>query len=156
MRPILRFCDHPVITKGPTTVRSPNHLYLQATLAALCCGCSFFMVPSPPSDPSERTQEAADECNANALAPAGDALVAAVGALNLGIAASANSDEKIRWYTAELDPGTGMALGAAQLALFGAAATYGFIQLSRCYELRREVQSGGGARPGTPRSPSAQ
>ena len=128
---------------------------VQVFLGTLCCGCSFFLVPSPPSDPSYRTQEAADACKTSALIPAGDTAMALVGALNLGIAASAESDEKVRWYGAELDRGAGMALGVAQLALFGAAATYGFVQLSRCHDLRKEVLSGDGAGPGRPTSPSA-
>jgi len=38
-----------------------------------------------------------------------------------------------------MEPETALALGAVQLALYGAGATYGFIQTSRCSTLRDEV-----------------
>jgi hypothetical protein len=102
-------------------------------------GCSFVFVPPPPSDPMERTREAASRCTTSVLHPVLDSVAAGVGALNFGIAADA-SPGKVAWYSIEMDAKKGMALGATQLALYGAAAVYGFVQTSRCSDLRDEVR----------------
>jgi hypothetical protein len=106
----------------------------------LSTGCSFLLVPSPPSLPSERTQQAATECKPSSLWPTTDAISSAVGGLNIAIAASVDNDSKVRWYGVEMSRDAGLALGATQLILYGASAAYGFVQVSRCKDLRKEVQ----------------
>jgi len=62
-----------------------------APICAACCfGCSFLAVPSPPSEPVERTREAARQCTTSAFYPLMDSLGATVGAINMGVAASAD------------------------------------------------------------------
>lgn len=106
-----------------------------AALALATTGCSLGMHTAP-SDPSERTHEAARECTSSYLHPIGDVAGAAVGAINIGIAASA--DDGVSIYGTEASRKVGIGLGITQLALFGAAATYGFIQAGRCNALRHE------------------
>jgi hypothetical protein len=106
-----------------------------AALAVVTSGCSFAMNTAP-SDPSDRTSEAARECTSSYLKPAMDMLGAGVGGINIGI--SALADDKVKIYGIEVDKGVGLGLGIGQLALFGAAATYGFIQAGRCNALRHE------------------
>ena len=90
-----------------------------------------------PAAPSERTTPAASECTSSVLLPTGDAIAAAVGAVNIGISASA--DDQVRYYGVTMDKQAGLAIGITQLAVFGAAAAYGYVQASRCNALRREV-----------------
>jgi hypothetical protein len=108
----------------------------------LSTGCSFLFVPSPPSVPSDRTQEAAKACKPSSIWPTADAISAGVGAVNIAIAAGADAEAGVSWYGAEMSRGAGLGLGASQLVLYGASAAYGFVQLSRCRELQKEVQSG--------------
>jgi hypothetical protein len=107
-------------------------------LSFSCFGCSFAFVSGPPTEtaPSPRPDE---QCTTSVLYPVLDSVGAAVGALNIGIAADA-SPGKVRWYGAEMDSGTGVALGITQLALFGAGAIYGFVQTSRCNAFLDERQ----------------
>lgn len=104
-----------------------------------------------PSDPSERVTVAASECTNTAYLPAGDALAAAVGGINIGISAAA--EDEVRYYGVTMDKGVGLAIGITQLAVFGAAATYGFIQLNRCNQLRREVHLDSPPEPERPATP---
>ena len=116
-----------------------SRMGLGASIAAFSCfGCSFLAVPSPPSDPVERTRDAADHCTTSVFYPVMDTLGAGVGAVNMGVAASAGGG-KVLWYSSEIDAEAALVLGAVQLALYGAGATYGFIQTSRCGTLRDEV-----------------
>ena len=101
-------------------------------------GCSFAAIPSPPSDPSERTREAASECTATNLVPILDSFGALTGAVQIGIAAS--MDEGDRTSVFEMTSGTAMAVGITELAVFGAGAIYGFTQVARCKTLQREVE----------------
>jgi hypothetical protein len=109
--------------------------------ALLNTGCSFLFVPNPPSLPSERTQQAANECKPSSVWPTADAISSALGGVNIAIAASVDADARVRWYGAEMSRDAGLALGASQLILYGAGAAYGFVQLSRCKDLRNEVQT---------------
>ena len=115
---------------------------LLVVLAFATGGCSFGMNVAP-SEPSQRTRQAARECSASILAPLGDTLGAGVGAYNMGISLAARNEVTI--YTAPVDKGVGLALGISQLALYGAAATYGYIQAGRCNSLRAETHMNGGA-----------
>jgi hypothetical protein len=107
-------------------------------LSFSCFGCSFAFVSGPPSEtaPPPRPDE---QCTTSVLYPVLDSVGAAVGALNIGIAADA-SPGKVSWYGAEMESGTGVALGITQLALFGAGAIYGFVQTSRCNAFLDERQ----------------
>jgi hypothetical protein len=107
----------------------------------LSTGCSFLFVPNPPSLPSDRTQGAANECKPWSIWPTADAISAGLGVVNIAIAATADADTRVSWYGAEMSRDAGLGLGASQLVLYGAGAAYGFVQLSRCRELRKEVQS---------------
>jgi hypothetical protein len=98
-------------------------------------GCSFSMNVAP-SEPSERTRQAARNCTSSVLYAVGDSLSAGVGLVNIGISASA--DRKVLIYGAETDKDVGLALGITQLALFGGAAVYGYVQSARCGALRAE------------------
>jgi hypothetical protein len=71
-----------------------------------------------------------------------------VGGVNIAIAA--NAESKVSWYGVEMSKGAGLALGTTQLILYGASAAYGFVQQSRCRDLRKEVQSGTPPPPNTP------
>ena len=102
---------------------------------AAATGCSFAMDIAP-SDPSRRTVEAARECTSSVAAPIADSISAAVGAYNTGVSLAATDEVRIYGITAKRS--TGLALGVTQLAAFGIAATYGFIQASRCHSLRAE------------------
>ena len=108
-------------------------------LSVGCVGCSFVFVPAPPSDPSERTREAASRCTTSVLHPVLDSVGAGIGAINIGIAADASPGD-VSWYGIEMDAEKGMGLGVTQLVVFGAAAAYGFIQISRCDTLREETR----------------
>jgi len=107
-----------------------------SAVALATTGCSLFMHTAP-SDPSERVTPAASECTSSVWLPTGDALAAAVGAVNVGISAAA--DDQVHYYGVTMDKQAGLAIGITQLAVFGAAAAYGYVQASRCLELRREV-----------------
>jgi hypothetical protein len=96
-----------------------------------CLGCSFGFVSGPPSDPSEEQYADSSRCTTSVLIPVLDTASAAVGAINIGIAANASPGE-VTWYGVEMESETGVALGITQLAAFGAGAVYGFIQTSRC------------------------
>jgi hypothetical protein len=98
-------------------------------------GCSFAMNVAP-SDPSKRTVEAARECTGSYAAPIADTLSAGVGAFNTAVALSATDEVAI--YGISMKRSSGLALGVTQLAAFGLAATYGYIQGSRCHALRAE------------------
>jgi hypothetical protein len=120
--------------------RDIRNCILATLLSVGCFGCSFVLVSGPPSEPTERTPDAAARCTTSVVYPVLDSVGAGVGALNMGIAASA-SPGKVTWYGAEMDADTGMALGVTQLAIFGAGAVYGFIQTSRCSSLREELKA---------------
>lgn len=92
-----------------------------------------------PSDPSERTVTSATECTNSPVLPAGDSIAAAVSGINIAIAAAADEGDELLYYGGAINKKTGVAIGITGLALFGASATYGFIQMSRCNALRREV-----------------
>lgn len=101
----------------------------------LVTGCSFAMDVAP-SDPSKRTVEAARQCTASFAAPVVDTLSAAVGAYNTAV--SANATDGVKVYGISMSRSAGLALGVSQLAAFGIAATYGYIQAGRCHALRVE------------------
>jgi hypothetical protein len=117
------------------TSGSVKLLWGTAALSLVASGCSFAMRTAP-SDPSERTPEAAQACTSSYLVPALDSVSAAVGGYNIAVSAAA--DDKVRIYGGEVDKGVGLGLGIAQLAAFGIAATYGYIEATRCNELRHE------------------
>jgi hypothetical protein len=98
-------------------------------------GCSFGMNVAP-SDPSKRTTKAARDCTDSVLFPIGDTLAAGVGAYNVGVSVAAH--DKVTIYGAPVDKSVGLALGISQLVAFGAAATYGYIQVARCNSLKHE------------------
>jgi hypothetical protein len=112
---------------------------LVAVTAVCSAGCSFVLVSGPPSEPTERTPDAASRCTSSVLHPVLDTVGAGIGALNIGIAADA-SPGKVSWYGVEMDADTGMGLGIAQLGVYGAAAVYGYIQTARCRSLREELK----------------
>jgi hypothetical protein len=112
---------------------------LVAVTAVCSFGCSFVLVSGPPSEPTERTPDAASRCTSSVLHPVLDTVGAGIGALNIGIAADA-SPGKVSWYGVEMDADTGMGLGIAQLGVYGAAAVYGYIQTARCRSLRDELE----------------
>lgn len=103
---------------------------LVALASITCSGCSFAFVSGPPSETAPPPRPA-ETCTTSVLYPVLDTVGAAVGAVNIGIAANA-SPGKVAWYGVEMESGTGVALGITQLALFGAGAIYGFVQTSRC------------------------
>jgi hypothetical protein len=111
-----------------------------AVLAMACFGCSFAFVTGPPSEPSSEPHEPSRPCTTSVLYPVLDSVAAAVGAVNIGIAANA-SPGKVSWYGIEMESKTGVALGVTQLALFGAGAVYGFVQTSRCNAYREKVRT---------------
>lgn len=108
-------------------------------------GCSFIVVSGPPSAPEERTEKAANECTTNVAPPVVDANLAFwTGVLLMVAAAKADSFEhetNVEWWGLGMTPGTTLAVGAANLAVFGGSATYGFIQTSRCGRLQQEVRA---------------
>src|SRR4051812_24978211 len=114
--------------------------YRVARVLSVCAltvttGCSFAMDVAP-SDPSKRTVAAARECTASFAAPIVDSISAAVGAYNTGVSLGATDEVAI--YGIHMKRGAGLALGVTQLAAFGVAATYGFVQATRCHTLRAE------------------
>jgi len=133
-----------------------NRLRLTALLAIALCsvGCSLGMSTAP-SHPSARTEEAARECTSSPHLPILDTLSAGVGAFNVAISAAA--EDEVTFYGAAIDKEVGLTLGITQLALFGAGAVYGYVQLGRCHALRKErhLTSGEGhaRRDRNPRSP---
>jgi hypothetical protein len=116
------------------TVGLRHHRMVAAGLLAwLSCGCSFTFVSSPPSEPSERTVEAAAECTASNTWPIVDVLGA--GASAGGVALVASSDE---WSDSEKS--VLVPVHVAYAVLGTASAIYGFVTVSRCKDLRREVK----------------
>lgn len=101
----------------------------------LVTGCSFAMDVAP-NDPSKRTVEAARNCTSSFAAPVVDTLSAAVGAYNTAV--SANATDGVKVYGISMSRSAGLALGVSQLAAFGIAAAYGYIQAGRCHALRVE------------------
>jgi hypothetical protein len=112
-------------------------------LGSAASGCSFAAIPSPPSDPTERTREAANECTASNTFPILDSVGALVGAVQIGIGASMAEGERTSAF--DMTSGTAIAVGVTELALFGAGAIYGYTQVARCKTLRREVEQTEGA-----------
>jgi hypothetical protein len=110
-------------------------LAVSLCMPALTTGCSFAMDVAP-HDPSQRTVEAASQCTSSFAAPVADSVSAAIGAVNTAIALSAT--DEVRIYGIPMKRSAGLALGVTQLAAFGIAATYGFIQGGRCHALRAE------------------
>ena len=88
-----------------------------------------------PSDPSERTHEAARSCSGSVALPVLDTLGAAIGGANIAI--SVTAEDKVRIYGIPVDKEVGLGLGITQLTVYGLAATYGYIQAARCRSLRR-------------------
>jgi hypothetical protein len=104
-------------------------------LGLVTSGCSFGMNVAP-ADPSRRTHEAARRCTDSYLLPIVDTLGAGLGAYNVGVSTAA--DDKVKLYGVDVDKKVGLALGVTQLIAFGAAATYGYVQATRCNSLRHE------------------
>jgi hypothetical protein len=104
-----------------------------AALVALT-GCSFLMNVAP-SDPARRTTQAAHECTGSYLAPGFDTVSAGVGVYNTAVAAG--SDE-VSIYGIHMKREVALPLSVAQLVVFAASVTYGYIQASRCNALRSE------------------
>lgn len=104
---------------------------LVVLLGAGCGGCSFVFVNGPPSESASEPLASPSRCTTSVLQPVGDTLNAGIGAINIGVAASAGRGD-VTWYGVRMDAGTGLALGLAQLGLFGASAVYGYVQTSRC------------------------
>jgi hypothetical protein len=105
-------------------------------IGVVVTGCSFGMNVAP-SDPSKRTHEAARKCTDGVFLPVADSLVAAVGVYNISVSAAAQ--DKVTMYGVPVDKTAGLTLGITQLVVFGAAATYGYIQAARCTGLQREL-----------------
>jgi hypothetical protein len=137
----LRTSDRRQIQSQNLARRAGNLVLLIVTTAL--GGCSFTMNVAP-SDPSERTRQAARECTSSVYYPALDTLAAAVGAANIVI--SATADRKVLIYGAETDKDVGLGLGITQLVLYGGAAAYGYLQLARCSTLRSEQNIDGDER----------
>jgi hypothetical protein len=113
--------------------------WLVMLVAGECFGCSFAFVSGPPSETAAQTSEATPRCTTSVLVPVLDGVAAAVGALNIGIAADA-SPGTVSWYGVEMDAKTGVTLGVLQLGAFGAGAIYGFVQTARCKAFLAEVR----------------
>lgn len=111
--------------------------------SSLLLGCSFVTVSGPPSAPEERTEKAATECTTVVTPPVVDANLAFwTGVLLMVAAARAESEGwNVDWIGFDMTPGTTLAIGATNFAVFGSSATYGFIQTSRCRALKEEVQA---------------
>jgi hypothetical protein len=88
-----------------------------------------------PSDPAERTRNAALSCTSDAYFPFLDTISAGVGVYNIGVSLAAR--DRVSIYGVERSKKAGLALGITQAALFGLGATYGYVQLARCSELSR-------------------
>jgi hypothetical protein len=102
-------------------------------LSCLSCGCSLAFVSYPPSEPSERTVGAAADCTASHTWPIVDALGVGASAGNIALVSSSNE-----WTTSQKRVLVPVHIGYGVLA--AASAIYGFVGVSRCEELRREVK----------------
>jgi hypothetical protein len=73
------------------------------------------------------------------IAPISDTIGAAIGGVNMAIAASTKSYEDLRYVGIKVDKSVGFwGLGVVPLVLFGAGAVYGYVQCARCDALLRE------------------
>jgi hypothetical protein len=121
-------------------------------------GCSFVLVPIPPSAPEERTPKAAEACSTSTTVPVVDAALSGIGVFYT-VSGAASSDNEP--FLSPLDTTGTIALGVTTAALYGASAAFGFLSVSRCGELREEVKgrapNADDGAPGTsaPPAPSA-
>ena len=126
-----------------------------AVLAVATNGCSFLMLHGAPSDPGQRTTEAARECTSGIAAPLADTGFALLGGMNLALSAASDNGGVVYGFPVKKKQ-VGVAIGVAQLVVFGTSAAYGFVQTTRCRkleeqeELQRELVARPKSTPGQP------
>ncbi|HEY0189522.1 MAG TPA: hypothetical protein VGC42_00275 [Kofleriaceae bacterium] len=111
---------------------------VMVTALSVQSGCSFLFVSGPPAD---HANMASFDCSESNAVPVLDLLWA--GLNGVGAAVSAGDDTNP-------DQGRNVAIGLSWLALSGAAAIYGFTQVSHCKAARHDREeryANGGAPP---------
>jgi hypothetical protein len=93
-------------------------------------------MPTAPSEPAQRTRNAAHACKSALEYPVVDTISTAVGIYNIGVSLAAR--DRVSVYTVDMSKRTGLTLGITQVVLYGLGATYGYVQTARCSELREE------------------
>lgn len=114
-------------------------LSCMAALAAalLLQGCSFLFVdaPSPRYADAPRAQPVV--CTTSVAAPVVDTVVATFEVVRTGFALGADDAD---YHNYPISRGADIAIGLGLTALFAGAAAYGYVNTSKCSDLKEEVR----------------
>jgi hypothetical protein len=104
--------------------------------ALLLQGCSFIFVDTPPTVHDASTPPSSIHCTTSAAAPVVDTVVAVFEAVRTGIALGADDSD---YHSYPISRGADIAIGLGLTTLFTAAATYGYINTSKCSDVKEEA-----------------
>lgn len=121
------------MTSSLHLTRILNACVFAVAAAVLLQGCSFIFVDTPPTMHDGAPPPSEIRCTTSAAAPIVDTVIGAFEAVRTGFALSADESD---YHSYPISRTADIAIGFGLTTLFAAAAAYGYINTSKCADMK--------------------